>query len=436
MGGDAIPVRLWLLSTACAFILLGGVRAQPAAPELLKPENRTVSSSKQVAVFGGTSEVRADLVRRAEQLREGLQQELNMSGDWRVPILLTLTPQDGLRLRQPRLFAQVFDAGEAGRKLQLDLSPSVLADRQAVDDAILRSLLLEVALRRQKFTGNRYVEPPSWLVSAMSAVLSRREPGEEARIYSALLGSKAMPKLDRFLRQDAASLRGRARELHEAQSQALYRCLLEIPEGRGKVVGNLMLPEPARDPVERFAQTWPEFSDDPARLARLWALGIARLSSPSRVEYLSTEETSAKLSAVLRSLDLRGAPEENAELIVADAKTEEGRFRMEKAATELRNLGFRAHPLYAALVEEYRSLFDDLSRGNRRAAQKKFAESEELRVALDARSAEITDFLNWYQANAAAADAAPVNTPLPAATTNVRNDALTRYLDSVEQRGW
>lgn len=435
MGGDGCAVKRCFHLACFAVCAAGALEAQPVTPELLRPENRTVSSSKQFTVFGGNREVRSDLVRRAEQLREGLNNELGISADWRVPILLTLTPQDGLRLRQPRLFAQVFDAGDAGRKLQLDLSPGVVADRQAVDDAILRSLLLEVALRRQKFSGNRYVEPPSWLVGAMAAALANREPGEEARIYSALLGARGMPQLDRFLRQDAASLRGRARELHEAQSLALYRCLLELPEGRGKILDNLTLAEPARDAVERFAQTWPEFSEDPARLARLWALGIARLSSPNRVEFLSKEETSAKLSEVLKSLELEAGPDGPAEKLLADSREEEGRFRLEKAAGDLRSLGFRAHPLYAALVEEYREMCDNLSRGRRRGVAARFTETEELRSALDSRSGEITDFLNWYQANAPS-EAAPSALSRRSEAGPARNDAISRYLDSVEQRGW
>jgi hypothetical protein len=368
-------------------------------------------------------------------LRERLTEELNLAGNWRAPILLTLTPQDGLRLRQPRLFAQVFDAGEAGRKLQLDLSPSVLSDRQAIDDAILRSLLLEIAVRRQKFSGNRFVEPPGWLVAAMAAALSDREPSEEARIFSALLETKSMPKLERFLRQDPASLRGRARDIHEAQSLALYRCLLELPDGRGKVVENLTLPEPVQDPVERFAQTWPELSADQDRLARIWALGIARLASPSRVEFLSADETAAGLSRAIRSLELPSSGEEAVDKLAADSKSEQGRFRLEKAAVDLRNLGLRSHPLYAALVGEYAVLFDNLSRGKRRGLEAKFTESEDLRAALDARSAEITDFLNWYQANAAE-EQPLVSVKKPKEISTVRNDALTRYLDSVEQRGW
>lgn len=420
---------LWLALWA------GGLPAQVVAPELLKPENRTSSASKQVIIFGGSREVRSDLARRAEQLREGLRQELNLGDEWSVPILVTLTPQDGFRLRQPRLFARVFDAGDAGKKLQLDLSPGVLADPQLVDDAFLRSLLLEVSLRRQKFAGNRFVEPPSWFVGAMSAALSGREPAEEARIYSALLGTKGMPKLDRFLREDAASLHGRAREIHEAQSLALYRCLLELPDGRGKIVDNLILSEPAKDPVQRFGQTWPELVEDPARLARLWALGMARLSSPSRIEFLSSGETSAQLAAILSGLELDGGAEGPGEKLAADSRTEEGRFRFGKGATDLRNLGFRAHPLYAALVEEYRGILDNLSRGKRRGVPARFGEVEELRMALDARNAEITDFLNWYQANAPAP--APRATALgPGETASARNDALTRYLDSVEQRGW
>jgi hypothetical protein len=428
-------VRRFLFVFAAIVMAVCHVGAQPVAPELLKPENRTVSDSKQFTVFGGTREVRSDLVRRAEQIREKLNGELNVSGNWRVPILLTITQQDGFRLRQPRLFAQVYDAGDAGRKLQLDLSPGVLADRQAVDDAILRSLLLELALRRQVFAGNRFVEPPSWLVGAMSAVVADREAGEEARIHSALLGMKGMPKVDRFLKQDAASLRGRDREIHEAQSLALYRSLLELPEGRGKVVDNLVLSEPARDPVERFAQTWPELAEDPTRLARLWALGIARLSAPTRVEFLSAEESSRELAGILRSLELPQPVEVAVEKLEQESKSEEGRFRFEGAATGLRTLGFRAHPLYAALVEEYRVLFEDLSRGKRRRLSSRFGETEELRVALDARSRQITDFLNWYQANAA--PSAPAARLLPRAEpASARNDALTRYLDSVEERGW
>ena len=435
MGRGSGSVRRFLLAVVFMVPAATGLHAQVLAPELLKPENRTVSSSKQFSAFGGSREVRGNVVRRAEQLREALRAELNITGDFRAPILFTLLTQDGLRLRQPRLFPQVFDAGDAGRKLQLDLPPSVLASKQSVDDAIVRSMLLELALRRQKFSGNRFVEPPSWLVGAMSAALAQRDPGEEARMYSALLGAKGMPKLDRFLRQDAASLHGRAREIHEAQSLALYRALLELPGGRRKIVDNLTLVEPARDPVERFAQTWPELSNDPARLVRLWALGIARLSSPGRIEFYSAEETSAKLASILKSLELGGQGTEAADKLVANSKEKEGRFRMENAATALRQLGFRAHPLYAALVEEYRVMLDDLSRGKRRGMARRFSESEDLRVALDARSREMTDFLNWYQANAV--PDAPVIAPM-AAKENAppRNDAITRYLDSVEQRGW
>ncbi|MBJ7258660.1 MAG: hypothetical protein JHD33_03895 [Chthoniobacterales bacterium] len=428
-------MRKFFCAAGFALLSAHAMPAQLVAPELLKPENRTVSTSKQFTVFGGTREVRSYLVRRAEQLKESLHEELNLGDGWRAPILLTLTPQDGLRLRQPRLFAQVFDAGEAGRKLQLDLSPGVMGDSQAVDDAILRSLLLEIAVRRQKFEGNRFVEPPGWLVAAMSAAVSGREPGEEARMFSALLETKAMPKLDRFLRQDPASLRGKARDVHEAQSLALYRCLLELPRGRELVTENLTLPEPMEDPVERFAQTWPDLPADPEKLARIWALGIARLSSPSRVEFLSSEETSANLAVVLRALELPAAGEEAVGKLAEDSKSKEGRFRFEKAATDLRNLGFRAHPLYAALVEEYRVLFDSLSRGKRRGLEAKFIETEELRIALDTRRAEITDFLNWYQANAAP-EGLQLATKRPKEPASARNDSLTRYLDSVEERGW
>ena len=428
MVGTAVK----LLALVGLLTVVATAQAQVIAPELLKPENRTISSSKQFTVFGGTRVQRSDLNRRAEEIKTRVLRELNLSDNWKATILLILTPNDGFRLRQPRLFVQVFDAGDAGRKLQVDISPAALSDDETVKIGFLKAILLEIALRQQQFTGNRFIDPPSWLVAAMSACLAKREPGEEARLYSALLESKGMPRLDRFLQQDADSLRGRSLELYEAQSLALYQSLLQMADGRGKVVDNLKLTEPLREPLDRFGQTWPDFVSAPDKLARQWALGIAKLSSPQRLELLTAEETSQKLNTCLQSL----GSSDGVEAFISLSRTAEGRFRLEEAAVALRQLGFRAHPLYAALVEEYRSMLDNLSRGRRRGTEPKFLEVEDLRVSLDDRSSEITDFLNWYQANA---PVDPNSRPakqrvLPPRTS--RNDNISRYLDSVEQRGW
>ena len=411
--------------------------AQTVAPELLKPENRTVSSSKQFTVFGGTRQERSDLARRAERLKDGLRQELGLGGDGGDPILLILTPGDALRLRQPRVFVQVFDAGEAGRKIEVNLSPGALQDTAAVDFGILRALLLDASLGKQQFSGSKFAEPPWWLVAAASVALARAEAGTGAPIYEALLEGKGMPKLPRFLRENGEGLRGRAREIYAAQSYALYQALAEMPGGKSRIAGNLTLAEPARDAVERFGQTWPELLEEPERAARMWALSVARLASPQRTDSISSEESAAKLTAVLKSLETPESELDPAAALAESARSAEGRFKLEQAAAELRQLGFRAHPLYAALVEEYRRMFDDLSRKRRKGFVAKFQEAEDLRWALDERSSEITDFLNWYQANAPSeqpvVSAARVLAPEPAPR---RNDAVSRYLDSVEQRGW
>ena len=164
-----------LAAVAVACCALHGAFAQTVAPELLKPENRTVSSSKQFTVFGGTRQERSDLARRAERLKEGLQRELGIGTNWRDPILLVLTPGDALRLRQPRVFVQVFDAGEAGRKIEVNIAPGALTDRLAVDSGIVRAILLEISLQKQKFEGGRFVDPPSWIVAAVTAALARGE---------------------------------------------------------------------------------------------------------------------------------------------------------------------------------------------------------------------------------------------------------------------
>jgi hypothetical protein len=424
----------WVLAGLMA---CGPAMAQVAAPELLKPENRTVSNSKQFTVFGGTRGQRSELVRRAEELKTGLRRELQESDGWKAPILIVLPPGDGLRLRQSPVLLQVFEAGEAGRKIQVDLAPGTVADVAAVDRGILCALLLERSLRGQKFEGGRFVEPPDWLTSALAASLGR-EASRDASLYANLLEARTMPRFDRFLRQNAATMKGRTRELHAAQSLALYSGLLELPDGRRRIIENLTLAEPAREPGQRFAQTWPELADDQAKLTRLWALAVARLSTPKKLEFLGAEATGKKLRQILGDLDgsVDGAPA--AEVLLALSRKEDGRFRIAQAAQESQRLAFRSHPLYASLVEEYRTLLDDLARSRRRGFADRFEATEELRLALDERSREITDHMNWYQANETQAGPETGTVRVPPAQDSAvrRDDAISRHLDSVEQRGW
>jgi len=416
---------------------LAATAGQTVAPELLGPENRSVSASGQFTVFGGTRAQRSDLGRRADRLRDGLQRELGAPPGSGSPILLVLTPADAVRLRQARVFLQVFDAGEAGRRIEVNIAPGGEADLVAVDTTILRAVLLSWSLQTQQFSGDRFVDPPWWLVSAMSAAVAQGAAAPDASFYAALLEGKGMPRLDRFLRQNAASLRGRTRDLHAAQSLALYRMLTDLPGGRGAVVQNLTLAEPSRDPVERFGQTWPDLLAEPERAARLWALSVARLGASERLEFLSMEETAKRLGGLLQSLESEEPGEDAAAHLVALSRTGEGQFQLQEAATGLRQLGFRAHPLYGALVEEYRQMLDNLHRRKRRGFAAKFSEAEDVRLSLDIRNRDITDFLNWYQVNAVPTASAPGVRPVAAPEPPTRrNDAISRYLDSVEQRGW
>ncbi len=420
-----------------AEIFLGVMYGQAVSPEMLKPENRLVSVSKQFTVFGGTRQERSNLARRAEELKTGMLRELESRDLWRAPILLILTPTDGQRLRQPDVLVQVFNAGEAGRKIQVDISPAAAKDQASVDAALLRAMFLEWALRQQQFVGQRFVYPPTWLAAALSAALTRHDSSDAAQLYASMLETKGMPKLEKFLAQNPETLRGYARELHAAQSLALFQSLIEEPEGRRKILENLTLAEPEKDAVERFAQTWPDLVADSTRMARLWALAVARLSSPQRVEMLSARETSEKLSAVLESLQTVDSDLDFAKVVLNLGREAEGRFLLEKAAVDLQRLGFRAHPLYAALVQEYYVMLEALSRKKRRHFVAKFTEAEDLRHALDARSKEITAFMDTRQG---VTDNEQTLSVIPlrdiGATHALRNDAISRFFDSVEHRGW
>jgi hypothetical protein len=83
-------------------------------------------------------------------------------------------------------------------------------------------------------------------------------------------------------------------------------------------------------------------------------------------------------------------------------------------------------------------MLDELARKRRWGFAKKFQQAEETRLALDERATEITDYMNWFQANHVE-ETVPttvvqrLGAPDPPAG---RNDKISRYLDSVEKRGW
>jgi hypothetical protein len=418
-------------------LLLAG--ALPASgrnigPEMLRPENRTASESKQITVFGGTRSQRAALVRRAEELKKGLLRSWREDDRWTSTVLVVLAPADGVRLRQAPVLLKVFDSGD-GKKIQLDLGPGAQSG-EAADRGLLRALLLERALRGQKIAGERTVDPPQWMSAAFAASLGE-EGAKDPSLYARLLQG-GMPRLDKFLRQNGDSYRGRARSLYEAQSLALYDALAEMPDGRAKILQNLSLAEPSRDPVERFAQTWPELVQDPSRLARAWAVAVARLSAPAKMDFLSAGETSRRLGRLLEGLLPPGSPADPAEDLLALSREEQGRFRLAGAAVEMQRLGWKSHPLYAPIVEQYRELLENLSRKNRRAFVRRFRENEDLRSVLEERTAGITDYMNWFQANYEDPTDPPVIRHRETASSPVaaRNDGISRFLDSVEKRGY
>jgi hypothetical protein len=93
--------------------------------------------------------------------------------------------------------------------------------------------------------------------------------------------------------------------------------------------------------------------------------------------------------------------------------------------------------LLHSLGRRIQLMLEILSR-SRGGFERRFEEAQDLRLSLDDRSGEITDFINWYQANEAQAEPVPaaVSARPPSEAVSRRNDAITRFLDSVEQRGW
>ncbi len=422
-------------------LTVAGVWAQPAL-ELLQPGNRSVSSSRQFNVYGGTRELRAEVARRAEEIKEAVLQALGRRDAWKDPVVLVLAETDGIRMRQEPVRLGVFDSGEAGRKVQVDFTDFRSIDPVEVDRALVRAVLLEMGLRGLKGDGGAvFAYPPEWLVAAILQAAKANPMGGDAGLYAGIIEGGKLPGLARFLASNPAEMRGQAAEIHAAQAHALLEALSALPSGREKLASYAVMRDAPADPLARFHRVWPPPEGSEARVARLWAMSAARLASARKLEPRSAAETSKSLAEALRLRVPEGMEPDAPAAWVALSRTKEGRFTLEQAAVQLRRLGFRAHPLYAPVVEEYRAIMEGLARGRRGRVEQKVGELVDLTAALNERTAAMTDYLDWFQATQAGGSirretAAVLAPPEEESPGLRRQDAISRWIDSVEQRGW
>lgn len=408
------------------------------------PLQRSVSSSQQFIVYHPDRALRSRLAQKGEDLKRHWLQRLRLTDDWKAPIIIQVLPVR--RADSPRIRTALYESDGGAAKVQIDIYDAASFRSTDLDMEIYRALFLEFGYRNVTAkAGRSFHRPPAWLIEGLFEDVSAREEGIDVRVYERLINEESAPKLEAFLKERPEMLDATSHAIYRAKALGLFRALLSSPDGTEHLVKyctSLSSIDPG-DSAE-LLKMFPTLAEKPATLSKLWTLSLADASAANRVTPLPVKETQRRLALILEI----SAPQDprkpaagtisGPEGLPALARTSGGRFLVRQKAEDLMRLEVRSHPLMRPIVEEYRKMASELAAKPRKNLETRIRKNMQLQEAIVKRADEMDDYLNWFEA-------AQLSTPSQEFDLAVdsqgplsfpKNDAVSRYLDDIEARGW
>ena len=401
---------------------------------------RSISSSRQFLVYGGELALRGAICELAERTKSNLLHLLGLADNWKTPLIVRLEYPQANFPDAPPAQLEVSQLGYR-LKLQLNLLMTREVERRAVQRELLRTILIELVYRDRVdvAAGTPYVGPPDWLLDGTLGLQSDTDRDENAELLQGFVAENKIPALEEIVREDRSRLDPGSRKLYDACSEALLQLLLEIPDGRQKLVRYLKdLPDAPNDLLADLIVHFPERLGRSSR--KWWTLTVARLAASNRYQVLSAIETAAFLDRALR-FAIPGADRAIACYSLGDfrqfQKLPAAREVLEQVSRQLLLLGTRAHPYYRWIVQENYQIVQRLARGKTHHVAERLEEVARERERVECRRRTIDDYLNWYEATQAKAMSGAFSELLRLSGRDQnkeprRRDPISVYLDFVE----
>lgn len=433
---------------ALAAVGLPAVLAQqrPAPAPALRSLPRSVSLSQQFVVYYPDRTARAQIVRRAEDVKSSWLKALQLTDEWKAPIVIQIITAG--RPNAPRVVTSLFEGDGGQLKIQIDVSDPAVLRSAEFDLEIFRALCLEYIQRLSPSkAGRAFPQPPPWLLEGLyEDMMAARGEGIAAGLYDKLVDTGAPLRLPSFLKENPASMDATSRAVYRARSMALLRALLSLPGGArhlSEYLGGLSGINPAD--ADKLMEKFPELARQPSDLNKIWSLALANASASDRVRPLGLDETSKQLAAIL---DLSAPPDPRKPDAVpligpaalqAVARSEPGRFILKEKAEDLMRLEVRAHPFLRPVVEEYRLIVAQLALKPKKNIEKRITRNIELERAVAQRGSEIEDYMNWFEAaklDTSSKEFDSLSGAEKSPGIPGRTDAISRHLENLRARGW
>ncbi len=428
---------LLLLSTAlCAVV--GRVEA-------VDFKTRTVSSSKQFIVFCDDATLRGRVCSFGEEVKSEVLQILGETDHWKLPILITLAPASSAAASPVNL--KLIETPE-GVTVQMDVQIGTDPAAVNLQKHIVRAVLLEFTYRKEGAikAGQRYLEPPWWLVEGMVVMIRQREFGIDTGFYRAVLENQRVPAIDQLLASDAGLLgSATAQAVDASYAMCLLQLLTEQPGGRQNLVRLIQhWPERGGDPVAALIKDFPVFATSPNALQKWWTLNVARLSVLDRHRGLTMEDTDPELGALLSFEMVVDKAGTRKTFLLNDfeefTKLPASKAVMTSAQAAIVALSARANVIFRPVLADYEKIFAALARGKTRAVSQRIAAVEAYRKVVLHRADAIADYLNFYEATQLGSKSHAFDSFMKAANEiaaqearTVRDDPIARYLDELQQ---
>ncbi len=429
--------------------LLAGLLLFPTAAALaaLDLPKRSLSSSRQFVIYTNDPDLRSKVAIRAEDLKTAFLETLRIKDEWKLPIILNIGSTPPNVKRPPRSQLGIYEGEDGRNKIQLDVFDMAFVKDPAFDTQILAAVLLETAHRKTPIQAGRdFDRPPAWALDGLAERIRAREDDSSAGIYATLLSGAEPPRLAEFLAVPPERLDATSRALYRAQAAALLDAVLALPDGRAGLAAYLSAPHRAPAQLGEITASFPSLGKDAAPLSRKWVLAIARASAGNRVDLLSERETARELDRLLavKALPDPKRPEvasmAGPYAIPTIARSQNGRFILAQLESGLLLLSLRAHPLYKSLVDEYLRITRELVAKPKRREDKRIAAAEEMRAGLSRRTGESRDYVDWVETTKIKTESPELNQTMQdiddLEAPPPRNDAISRYLDAVSERGF
>ena len=404
---------------------------------------RERSDLKQFSVFCEDVPLRMRVVGFAREVKRDVLQLLGESDDaWKAPIVIVIEPASGARLDEPAAKLRLVES-VPGFKVQIDVRVGANPSDVNLQRQIVRAVLLEYAYREAGVRGGTaFREAPWWITDGIVQLIRQRETGTNSGLFKRLIETNKLPPLAEFLAGSPDDLGATARAMDHALAACLLQLLASQPKGRAGIAHMVRdWPGSDGDPMALLRKRFPAVAADEATLQKWWTLNLARFAVADRYRGLSAEETEKELTALL-AIEIptgkEGAPKTFAPGDFAQyLKLPASRAVLGERHAQIIALSARANALYRPVLVDYEAAFALLARGKTGGVRERLARIEEYRTSVLRRTAEIADYLNWFEGTQLGGRSNAFDSYLKTASEisgeeKRRRGPIARYLDELD----